>query len=249
MDAWQNAPGSAIYDSLIAWGIPVVRDNVSNGGLLHHKYMIIDPSYSDPVLITGSCNWTHAAFYTNRENCLIIHNPVTSNLYLQEFKARYGEAGGTIILVDSPDDNDTVSGIFNIRIIASDINAAIDSVKVCIGNRNYNCSRISDSLWEYNWNTNAYRNGVVIVEATAWTHDSTENVGHSPPMKVMVYNGEVVYIKPNPVVDKGIIVYKTLSDIKTVDIKIYTKLGELVEIIMARRWENLEQVILSLQLE
>ena len=66
-------------------------------GLFHHKYSIID-SYSatsDPVVITGSHNWSRAANTKNDENTLIIHDVYIANKYMQEFKARYNELGGS----------------------------------------------------------------------------------------------------------------------------------------------------------
>lgn len=79
------------------WNPPaeVFVDGIGNG-LLHHKYMIIDGEHpdSDPILITGSHNWTSAAENENDENTLIIHDSNIANLYIQEFKARFYEAGG-----------------------------------------------------------------------------------------------------------------------------------------------------------
>ncbi len=75
---------------------PVYPDQVS--GMLHHKYMIVDPWEiwdGDPIVETGSMNWSTRGGYKNDENILIIHNKGVANLYLQEFVARYEEAGGT----------------------------------------------------------------------------------------------------------------------------------------------------------
>ena len=72
---------------------------------LHHKYGIIDASYpdSDPVVITGSHNWSSAAENDNDENTLIIQDPYIANQYMQEFKKRYNDAGGTgVFVVPSP---------------------------------------------------------------------------------------------------------------------------------------------------
>jgi len=68
---------------------------------LHHKYGIIDASYadSDPVVITGSHNWSSAAENDNDENTLIIHDVYIANQYMQEFKKRYNDAGGTGVFV------------------------------------------------------------------------------------------------------------------------------------------------------
>ena len=66
-------------------------------GLLHHKYATIDgdqvngPQYT----VTGSHNWSNSAENSNDENTIIIENNSIANQYLQEFAARYYEAGGT----------------------------------------------------------------------------------------------------------------------------------------------------------
>lgn len=60
-------------------------------GVLHHKLMIADPSNttSDPLVLTGSHNWSNAANEDNDENTLVIHDATIANLYLQEFMSRY----------------------------------------------------------------------------------------------------------------------------------------------------------------
>ncbi len=65
-------------------------------GLLHHKYALIDAENpnEDDIVITGSHNWSNSAETANNENTLIIHSKRIANFYLQEFKARYLEAGG-----------------------------------------------------------------------------------------------------------------------------------------------------------
>jgi phosphatidylserine/phosphatidylglycerophosphate/cardiolipin synthase-like enzyme len=67
-------------------------------GLLHHKYAIADAmpvgAGSVPLVVTGSHNWTYSANAMNDENTLIIYSAAIANQYLQEFAARYREAGG-----------------------------------------------------------------------------------------------------------------------------------------------------------
>ena len=68
----------------------------TGAGLFHHKYMIADaenPS-GNPVVVTGSHNWSNSAENSNNENTVIIHNPAVANQYLQEFAARYYQFGG-----------------------------------------------------------------------------------------------------------------------------------------------------------
>jgi len=66
-------------------------------GLFHHKYGIVDAysTSSDPVVITGSHNWSRSANEKNDENTLIIHDVYIANQYMQEFKARYNQLGGS----------------------------------------------------------------------------------------------------------------------------------------------------------
>ncbi|MFA4924392.1 MAG: phospholipase D-like domain-containing protein, partial [Ignavibacteriaceae bacterium] len=76
-------------------------------GLLHHKYAVIDAESGEtPYLVTGSHNWSSAAENSNDENTVIVQDAQIANLYLQEFTARYYEAGGT--------DSITITDIENI---------------------------------------------------------------------------------------------------------------------------------------
>jgi phosphatidylserine/phosphatidylglycerophosphate/cardiolipin synthase-like enzyme len=70
-------------------------------GLLHSKVMIIDQSNptSDPLVWTGSHNWSDAANVSNDENSIVIHDDLISNLFYQEFKNRFDQA---IPLSDHP---------------------------------------------------------------------------------------------------------------------------------------------------
>lgn len=65
-------------------------------GLFHHKYAVVDAAsdFSDPIVITGSHNWSTAAETDNDENTLIIHSGVIARQYVQEFSQRYHESGG-----------------------------------------------------------------------------------------------------------------------------------------------------------
>jgi hypothetical protein len=81
------------------------------GSMLHHKTMIIDQGYpdSDPMVLTGSHNWSSSADNRNDENILIIHDETVANIYFQEFSERFSHGeiiGNTSIyvtgLVDRP---------------------------------------------------------------------------------------------------------------------------------------------------
>lgn len=62
---------------------------------LHHKYAIIDEgTTSDPLVLTGSHNWSASAETENDENTLFIHNDVIANQFFQEFTSRIDELTG-----------------------------------------------------------------------------------------------------------------------------------------------------------
>lgn len=81
-------------------GVRVVTHDPSP--IFHHKYAIIDEGYpeSDPLVITGSHNWTWSADNINDENTLIIHDQRVTNIFRQEFEARWGELNPTSIHTD-----------------------------------------------------------------------------------------------------------------------------------------------------
>jgi len=64
---------------------------------IHHKYAIIDQGVSnaDPMVFTGSHNWSSAAENNNDENTVFIHDDVIANQYYQEFMQRYCEVTST----------------------------------------------------------------------------------------------------------------------------------------------------------
>jgi len=70
----------------------------TGGYIYHNKYLIVDPSNicSDPLVLTGSHNWTVSADAENDENTLIIHDAVAANIYYQAFKADFNSLGGTL---------------------------------------------------------------------------------------------------------------------------------------------------------
>ena len=63
------------------------------GDSFHHKYCIVDHANidSDPLVITGSHNWSGAAETNNDENTMIIHDANIVNQFYQEFHQRMNE--------------------------------------------------------------------------------------------------------------------------------------------------------------
>ena len=64
--------------------------------IYHNKMMIVDPSdtCSDPIVETGSENWTSSGTNYNDENILIIHNDTLANIYYQSFIENFTTIGG-----------------------------------------------------------------------------------------------------------------------------------------------------------
>ncbi len=78
-----------------ALGTHYAFDDVSSG-IMHHKYMIVDQNAttSDPLVFTGSHNWSAAADNENDENSIIVHDATIANIYYQNFVKRFVENNG-----------------------------------------------------------------------------------------------------------------------------------------------------------
>jgi phosphatidylserine/phosphatidylglycerophosphate/cardiolipin synthase-like enzyme len=93
---------------LLGAGIPLRLDGNDNsqtpgdyqagGGRLHSKTMLIDAEGADPVVITGSFNWSAAATQSNDEFLLVMRGPRVAEAYLDYWNGLWAEgrhAGGT----------------------------------------------------------------------------------------------------------------------------------------------------------
>ncbi len=85
------------YDFLLNNGVNVQDYQNADGSqwpdgpTLHHKYAIIDyaEGSDNPLVITGSYNWTASAGSIHDENTLLIYDAEVANWYWQEFYARF----------------------------------------------------------------------------------------------------------------------------------------------------------------
>ena len=76
------APGGNAVACAVARSNPLITlREVSEGGIFHHKFAVIDAS----VVITGSFNWSDNAQDDNWENLNVIDCPELANLYHQQF--------------------------------------------------------------------------------------------------------------------------------------------------------------------
>ena len=93
-----NDQSGSVLGTLQSAGVDAfVANHDTVKGIFHHKYAVIDPfnDESDPMVITGSHNWSGNAENDNDENTVIIHSGAIARQYAQEFAKRYKEGGGT----------------------------------------------------------------------------------------------------------------------------------------------------------
>ncbi|PKN54415.1 MAG: hypothetical protein CVU56_26730 [Deltaproteobacteria bacterium HGW-Deltaproteobacteria-14] len=90
-DRFGATSGYATDEALAGAGVPVLLDGNENqigasGGKLHHKVMIIDAGTgSDPMVITGSFNWSGNASTDNDENLIILRGADAVAPFMAEF--------------------------------------------------------------------------------------------------------------------------------------------------------------------
>jgi phosphatidylserine/phosphatidylglycerophosphate/cardiolipin synthase-like enzyme len=57
---------------------------------VHTKYMLVDPLGRNPIVITGSANFSEASTHTNDENMLVIRDDLrVADIYVGEFMRMY----------------------------------------------------------------------------------------------------------------------------------------------------------------
>ncbi len=99
MDQYSTTGGSTgPYTTLDASGVLGTTNlKVYTGSYIYHNKMIcVDPGdpTSDPVVGTGSYNWTSAGTNTNDENFMVIHDATVANLYYQSLCGDFAGLGG-----------------------------------------------------------------------------------------------------------------------------------------------------------
>ena len=95
VDQYSNT--SAAYP-ILSTGLGTNLETFVGAGALvyHNKMLIVDPSNfcSDPMVLTGSHNWTTTANTKNDENILIFHDGTIANIYYQSFNQNFTNIGG-----------------------------------------------------------------------------------------------------------------------------------------------------------
>lgn len=72
-------------------------------GVMHHKFLLVDNfnASSDPIILTGSHNWSASAENRNDENIIIVHDKTIADQYYQAFQYLYLEAGGVLAVPET----------------------------------------------------------------------------------------------------------------------------------------------------
>lgn len=120
-----------------ALGTHLTYDNVT-AGTMHHKYMVVDQDApaSDPLVFTGSHNWSAAADNDNDENTLIVHDATIANIYYQNFVQRFVANDGVLLELTGPPTavNDSAKTNFNetvtVEVLANDVKKAPVTVSI-----------------------------------------------------------------------------------------------------------------------
>ena len=89
LDATQAGSIYSAWNQLsVEPGVAVRKDDFA--GFLHHKFLVVDAGTdSDPLVVTGSYNWTASAEDSNDENVVIVHDPGVALQYRRLFERRY----------------------------------------------------------------------------------------------------------------------------------------------------------------
>jgi len=84
-----------------------MKSHTGQFGIMHNKFLIVDESNisSDPLVLTGSHNWSTSANAQNDENTLIIHDDTIANQYFQAFSYLFAQDGGMMNIYENAFEN------------------------------------------------------------------------------------------------------------------------------------------------
>jgi len=101
-----SAVGSITWNDFVSGMLPghMLANADSANSIMHHKYLIVDQNNngSDPLVWTGSHNWSNNANNKNDENTVVIHDQNVANQFYQEFYARFIQNGGVVLNTVTP---------------------------------------------------------------------------------------------------------------------------------------------------
>ena len=76
----------------------------TGAGLYHNKILLKDALHptKDPIVFTGSFNWSTAAQISNDENAVVVHDPYIANQYYQSLCQNFTDLGGAACIAPLP---------------------------------------------------------------------------------------------------------------------------------------------------
>lgn len=180
------ASSQAAYDILS----PVMGANLglnNHPWIMHHKYLIVDQSNtaSDPILLTGSHNWSSAADQKNDENTVIVHDASIANQYYQEFMARWCERIGANCLAGLNGQDAAAApvifpnpskGNFSVILEATGNTAVIDLFDItgkCVSTQAYAMNAGKNTV---DVNATSLQKGIYLLKLTQQGRSSTQRI-------------------------------------------------------------------------
>jgi len=121
IDQYSSSYGAA---PILSAGLgSMLKTYTQSTSIYHSKFVIADPcnTSSDPLVLTGSHNWSSSADTKNDENTVVVHNADVANIYYQAFYQNFIDLGGTLAPC-------TVTNPCNIS-----VTAAVNSNVLCYG--------------------------------------------------------------------------------------------------------------------
>jgi len=167
-----NTSSTTTWSTLSAAMGSNLRDNTP--GVLHHKSMIVDHNNtsSDPLVWTGSHNWSNSADQKNDENTVVVHDATIANIYYQEFIARFVQSGGTVGVNEKQNDAlikiypNPSQGSFNVYLAKTENNVQFQLFDVTGKNiSKVNVTTSGSNLW--NLQTSELSSGVYFLKINA----------------------------------------------------------------------------------
>jgi len=168
-------------DALAAAGVSVFVDGNDNtsgfaGGRLHHKVMIIDAGGVDPIVVTGSYNWSASATNSNDETLAILRGKSLVAPFVGEFCRVYGHSSASTSPVQSAPPSLCIERplLALTEVLANPVGFDRDEEFVEVTNR----GRASADL-----------SGYTITDALATRHVFAPGTHLAPNQSIVVYSG------------------------------------------------------------
>ena len=146
----------------------MLKTYTQSTSIYHSKFLVVDPcnTSSDPMVLTGSHNWTSSADTKNDENTVIIHNADVANIYYQAFFQNFLDLGGSM----------TACTVTNSCANAVSATVQLNSNVLCNGQSNGNATvhaHGSHGPFTYHWSSTPAQTDSVLDNVSAGSYTVT----------------------------------------------------------------------------